>query len=102
MENVQKGNMIVVDNRGCQQLRLVSGMRRVHRFLLTITTDQFSLDWNDSTSNSLLSLGGQTVHQNEYFSGPPDKLAVQNHLITKVVANGHFITEHSWLIVLNL
>ena len=55
-----------------------------------------------SAENSLLSLGGQTVHQNEQSSGPPEKLAVHITFITKMVANSHFITEHSWLIMLNL
>ena len=52
-----------------------------------------------SAENSLLSLGGHTVHQIEKLSGPPEKLAVHITLITKVVANSHFITEHSRLIV---
>ena len=42
------------------------------------------------------------VHQNELFSGPPEKLVVHITLITKLVANSHFITEHLWLIVINL
>ena len=33
----------------------------------------FSYYNTDSAENSLLSLGGQTVHQNEYLSGPPEK-----------------------------
>ena len=55
-----------------------------------------------TAENSLLSLGYQTVHQNKKYSGPPGKLGVQITLITKMVANSHFITENSWLIVLNL
>ena len=49
-----------------------------------------------SAENSFESLSGQTVHQNEKSSGPPEKLAVHITSITKIV------TEHSWLIVLNL
>ena len=50
------------------------------------------MEQKDSAENSLLSLGGQTVHQYEQYSGPPERLAVH---IT-------FVTEHIWLIVLNL
>ena len=36
--------------------------------------------WMLSAENSLLSLGGQTVHQNESLSGPPEELMVhQKH-----------------------
>ena len=51
-----------------------------------------------SAENSLRSLGGQTVHQNESSSGPPEKLGAHITLITNMVANSHFITETSWLI----